>query len=256
MHVKLFIAALVVLLVNGQLAPAPKLGSTASPPKTPQDVERLLRGKDQALLNAIAPGDTKAWDAALAPRAIYVDENGEIMQRDQFLKQLAPLPTGTSGSIKIISHRFKLHGDVAIVIHIDDEEENYHGQLLHARYLTTEAWQRNQADWELLCVHTSAILRDPPAIALGAAELDGYAGRYAAGDLIYVIRREGDHLVGIREGRPAAQLNVEVRDVFFVKGQPRSRKIFQRDQNGQVSGFSDRREGVDLVWKRIWSVSQ
>ncbi len=256
MRMRLFRAVLVLLLVGGQLGAAFKLGPTTFPSRTAQDVERLLRGKDQALLDAIAPGETKAWDAALAPGAIYVDENGEIMERDQFLKQLAPLPAGTSGSIRIISYRLELHGNVAIVIHTDDEEENYHGQLLNARYLTTETWQKSEADWKLLCVHAYAVLRDPPAIALSAAELDGYTGRYAAGDLIYVIRREGNHLVGVREGRPAAQLNVEVRDVFFVKGQLRSRKVFQRDQNGQVSGFSDRREGVDVVWKRIGSISQ
>lgn len=254
MHIRLFSAALVFLLLGGPFGAAPRLGRTTSPSKTPGDVERLLRAKDQALLNAIGSGDVKAWDKALAPGAIYVDENGEIMQRDQFLKQIAPLPAGTSGSIRITAYHLELHGDVAIVIHTDDEEENYHGQLLHARYLTTETWQKSAADWKLLCAHTYAALRDPPEISLNTAELDGYTGRYAAGDLIYVIRREGDHLVGVREGRPAVQLNAEVRDVFFVKGQPRSRKIFQRDQNGQVSGFSDRREGVDLNWKRIGSI--
>jgi hypothetical protein len=254
MYMMLFRAALTLLLVGGQLGAAPKLGRETSPSRTPGGVERLLRDKDQALLNAIGAGDAKTWDRALAFGAIYVDENGEVMQRDQLLKQMMPLPAGTSGSIKIVSYRLELHGDVAIVIHTDDEEENYHGQSLTARYLTTETWQKSAADWKLLCAHTYAVLRDPPAIALGPAELDGYTGRYAAGDLIYVIRRDGDHLVGAREERPAAQLNAEVRDVFFIKGQPRNRKMFQRDQHGQVSGFSDRREGVDLAWKRIGSI--
>jgi len=49
------------------------------------------------------------------------------------------------------------------------------------------------------------------------------------------------------------RLSVEVRDVLFVKGQPRSRKVFQRDQSSQVIGFADRREGVDVAWKRAVS---
>jgi hypothetical protein len=231
----------------GQAIPA------ASTPGTVQELEGLLRAKDQALLDAFAPGDKAVWDAALAPDAFYVDENGEVMRREAFLKQLTPLPAGSSGHIAISAYRLTLDGDVAITIHTDDEEENYHGQLLNARYLTTETWQRRDGEWKLLCVHAYAVLHDPPEIALSSGELDGYVGRYQAGDLVYVIRREGDHLVGGREGRIPVRLSVEVRDVLFVKGQPRSRKVFQRDQSSQVIGFADRREGVDVAWKRAVS---
>ena len=68
-----------------------------------------------------------------------------------------------------------------------------------------------------------------------------------------VIKREGDRLVGQREGRPATTLNAEVRDVFFISfisGQLRTRKIFRRDSSGKVTGFIDRREGEDLIWNR------
>jgi len=77
-------------------------------------------------------------------------------------------------------------------------------------------------------------------------------GRYSGGpDLAYTIKREGDHLIGQREGRPSAALKAEIRDVFFVSGQLRTRKIFERDSTGRVVGFVDRREGTDLVWKRL-----
>jgi hypothetical protein len=45
-------------------------------------------------------------------------------------------------------------------------------------------------------------------------------------------------------------LLVEVHDVLFTPGQPRTRKIFQRDANGKVTGFLDRRGGEDVVWRR------
>jgi hypothetical protein len=45
-------------------------------------------------------------------------------------------------------------------------------------------------------------------------------------------------------------VRVEVRDVLFIPGQPRVRKIFQRDKEGKITGFVDRREGEDLVWHR------
>lgn len=249
-------AVLVLLLgcicinIHGQIGASTPLTKSAA------EVERTLREKDQALLDAFAPGDRKVWEAALAPDAVYVDENGEVMQRDQFLKQLTPLPAGSSGHIKIDSYRLTLDGDIAIVIHTDAEEENYHGQLLNARYLTTETWRQSDGDWKLLCVHATAVLRDPPEVSLSPVDLDSYAGRYVAGDLVYVIRREGDHILGGREGRQAVRLSAEVRDVLFVKGQPRSRKIFERGQSGRVTGFRDRREGVDVVWKRVGSAAE
>src|ERR1035437_648863 len=58
----------------------------------------LLRAKDQALLDAIAPGDRKVWEQALAADAVFVDEIGVIMDRAEFLKQLEPLSPGASGT--------------------------------------------------------------------------------------------------------------------------------------------------------------
>ena len=76
------------------------------------------------------------------------------------------------------------------------------------------------------------------------------AGTLAAPDLVYVIKWDGQQLVGGRKGGSMKPLEVEVRDVLFVPGQPRIRKIFQRDGKGKITGFVDRRESWDLVWKR------
>ncbi len=43
---------------------------------TTDQITALLRAKDQALLDALAPGDRKVWEDALARDAVYVDENG------------------------------------------------------------------------------------------------------------------------------------------------------------------------------------
>ena len=45
--------------------------------------------------------------------------------------------------------------------------------------------------------------------------------------------------------------NAEAPDVFFVKGDPRIRKIFQRDASGKITGFVERRESWDIAWIRI-----
>ena len=45
-------------------------------------------------------------------------------------------------------------------------------------------------------------------------------------------------------------LRLESPDVFFVPGEPRIRRIFQRDAAGHITGFVERRESWDILWKR------
>ena len=218
----------------------------------PADLVQTLKAKDQTLLDSIASGGRAAWDAALAPDALYVDENGRVLDRAAFLKEMDPLPPGVSGHLKIDDYRVELQGDLALVVQTADEDEDYHGQALKARYLMTETWVRRGGDWKLAMVHCYATLRAPPAINLPTGRLDAYVGRYQAGpDLTYVIARDGDHLAGGVEGKPRRRLEVEVADVLFAADQLRIRKIFQRDAAGRIVGFVDRREGGDLAWRRM-----
>ncbi len=189
----------------------------------------LLRAKDQALLDTIAPGDRKVWDGT----AVYVDENGVILDRAEFMKQLEPLPPGAWGTLRIASYSAHINGDLATIIHTGDEQENYHGQMLSTRYLMTETWRRDAGEWKLHMVHAYPILKDPPPMTLPAKGLQEYAGRYSGGsDLVYIIQWDGKRLVGGRLGRSLTPLEVDIRDVLFVAGQPRTRKIFRRDANG------------------------
>jgi hypothetical protein len=214
-------------------------------------VQTQLRADDQALLDAIAPGDKAVWERLLAKDAIYVDENGAIMNRAQFLAALKPLPAGSSGHIAIVDYQATIHGQVALVVHKDDEREDYHGIPLRADYLMTETWVKEGAEWRLALVHVFVVAKDPPAIKTAANRLAEYEGRYrAAPDLAYLIRREGDHLVGERQGLPTVTLAQESTDVFFVPGHPRDRKIFRRDGNNKIVALVDRREGEDLVFAR------
>jgi ketosteroid isomerase-like protein len=222
-----------------------------SPATTTDQTTALLRAKDQALLDAIAPGDKKVWADALASDAVYVDESGTILDRAAFLQQLTPLPSGASGTLQISNYHARVMGDLATVIHLDDEHETLHGQKLSAQYLTTETWRRDGDDWKLYLIHTYAVLKDPPTITLPEKELRQYVGEYsAAPDLTYEIRWDGQRLVGGKKGSSMKPLEVEVRDVLFVPGQPRIRKIFQRDAKGKITGYVDRRESWDLVWTK------
>ena len=214
--------------------------------RTPGNTEAVLRAQTQALLDAIAAGDAAVWDRYVDPRILYASEAGELETKAQLLAELKPLPPGISGKIAIGRFEVRQHGDTAVVLHVDEEDEDYFGHPIHAQYLTTATWRLGPDGWKLIATQVLATLLDPPA------QLDEYAGAYQLTEAIRTtIRREGDHLIGERTGRPAQELRVEARDVLFVPGQPRSRKVFQRDAGGRITGFADRREARDVVWTRL-----
>ena len=206
----------------------------------------------QALLDAVAVGDTKVWDRYLDPAMLYLAEDGTRKGKADLLTELQPLPPGISGAITIGAFEVRAHGNVAIATHDDNERENYYGQTLNAQYRTTDTWLQTPAGWKLIASQVHAALIDPPAIALPASRLDEYAGVYGlTPDLAYTVQRSTDTLSGERTGRPAQILKAEAPDVFFVPGQPRVRKIFLRDSAGRVVAFVDRREGRDVRWERV-----
>ncbi len=224
------------------LAAMPVMGSTLA---------AELRLRDQALLDGVARGDRRVWQRALARDAIYIDEDGEVLSRGALIAQLAPLPAGVNGKLKITAYRLILHGDTATVVHRTAENMSYHGQMLNAGYLTSETWQRKGRQWKVTLVHVVAVNRDPPPIPIAQTALAQYAGTYRAGpDLAYVIGFADGQLTGRIADRPPRPLSAELRDVLFEPGRPRSRKIFERDASGAITGFRDRREGGDIVWRK------
>lgn len=222
----------------------------AASPALPLDAE--LRAKDQALLDALAPGDRTPWAQTMTDDAVYIDENGAIMDRNTFLGTLKPLPRGITGSIAITDYTLRRHGDSAFVIHHDDEHEIFHGQILFARYLMSETWRRVDGKWKIASAHVYVVNNTPPAIQLSPAKLAEYVGRYeAARDLHYVVRLEGGRLMGGAEGSELLPLMAEVADVFFFKDQPRKRLVFQRAEDGRITAFASRREGHDIDWAKL-----
>jgi hypothetical protein len=211
-----------------------------------------LRLSTQRLLDAIAPGQVAVWDELLDADAIQVDENDVVRHKPEILAELNPLGPGLVGHLRVDDFQMVLEGDVAVVTHEDAESLDYHGQMILSRFRMTDTWHQTPAGWRLLASQVLAVLKDPPAVALDHATLCSYAGTYSmTSEITATIRCSADRLIVERIGRPARQLLAEVRDVFFEPGQPRTRRIFQRDSHGRVSGFVDRREARDVVWKRV-----
>jgi len=224
----------------------------AAPAAAAEDVSTLLKRQTQELFDAVSNGDARVWDKYLDADAVITDEAGAVTGKKDTVAQVVPLPKGISGTITVTDWHVYPHGDTVAAIYVADEHENFHGQKLHALYRSTTTWLREAAGWKVLAQQTLALRQDPPAVQLAEAALNDYVGRYRAGpDLVYEITRKGSDLSGGVAGGKPSVLKMELRDVMFVPGQPRSRKIFVRDAAGHVTGFLSRREERDVVWTRI-----
>ncbi len=224
---------------------------TASAQPADGDVKGLLQRQTQEMLDAITSGSRDVWDRYLDPSVSYVTEDGVLKTRKEMLDNIRPLPKGISGDIRIVDFRETAQGDVAVATHVDDEHEIFHGGRLHCQYLTTDTWKRTASGWRIIGSQVMALRTDPPAVALAPSVLDEYVGRYTLSpDLSYEIRRQGNLLLGQETGHKTDTLRAEVKDVLFVPGRTRYRRIFRRDAAGRVVDFAERREAWDLVWKR------
>lgn len=247
----MYIKIISAILLCGALSLNRTTG-TAAETAADADLRTQLRAKDQAMMDAFATGDRAVFDAAMAADAVYLDENGRRMDREAFLADIKPLPPNTSGHIGLADYTLSHFGDLATVTFTEVETEDYHGQTLHASYLTSETWRETQSGWKLAMVQTMAVLKDPAEVQLPRHDWPAYTGTYrAAPDLLYEIKIESGRLVGGRAGEAAAPLRAEVKDVFFIAGHPRTRKIFKRDRRGTIIGYVDRREGEDVVWTKV-----
>jgi hypothetical protein len=220
-------------------------------PESAADTERTLKAATQEMLDAIAPGHAAVWEHWLDAAVIQVDENDVVRSKAEILKELQPLPKGLVGHLKIAEWRLALAGDVAVVTHEDDETLDYFGQMLRSRFRMTDTWHRTPQGWRLLGSQVLAVHQDPPAVTLDPATLCAYAGRYVlTPEISATARCDGDKLVFQREGRPDRVFLPELKDQFFEPGYPRSRRLFQRDVAGAITGFVDRREERDIHWTR------
>ena len=222
-----------------------------SPSVAAERVPDLLRRQTQELVDAIAVGGAAVWDRYLDEGVRYVDESGKVLTKKEMVEGTKPLPEGVSGTIKVTDFDAVVHGDVAVATYVNDENEDFHGHKLHCQYRTTDTWLNTAKGWRLIAAQVLAVRADPPGVPLAASLRAEYCGRYALTPAIaYEIRCNGDGLEGQQTGRKPEDLRAEAPDVLFVPGRPRYRYVFLRDAAGKVTGFAQRREAWDLVWKR------
>jgi uncharacterized protein DUF4440 len=217
------------------------------------DDSDVVTAQMQDLADAIASGQVAIWDKYLDENVIYAEEDDSYKGKAGMLKEIVPLPKGLAGSIKIELLSYHEDGDVAVGLFRQDETEHYYGQTIYAKYLTNTTWKRRPDGWKMIAAQVLAERTDPPAIMLSPSQLRQYVGTYRLEDSedSYSIQLTQGRLVGTRGSRKPGAWSAEARDVFFVPGDPRIRKIFRRDVSGKVVGFVERRESWDIVWNKI-----
>jgi ketosteroid isomerase-like protein len=218
---------------------------------TQSSAESELRKAVQEMLDAIAPGNADVWKRYLDERVLLVDENGVVRTKAEMLAEFSPLPPGLVGNLALDTFKMRQHGDIAVLAYEAQEHLDYHGQKLASRYRINDTWQKTAQGWQLLSEQVAAVLKDPPSIKLTQQQLCEYSGTYSlTAEITTTISCTADGLTAERSGRKPSPYLAELKDVFFVAGQPRTRRIFMRDAQGKVVAFVDRREGEDIRWNR------
>jgi hypothetical protein len=213
----------------------------------------LITGYMQAMSDAIASGNVAVWDKYLDPNVIFAEEDDTYKGKADMLKEIVPLPKGLSGIIRVELLSYHEEDGIAVALFRQNETEHYFGQTIYANYLSSTTWRKRPDGWKLIASQVLAEKIDPPAITLPAKRLVQYVGKYQLKDsaATYSLQLVDGQLIGTRDARKPAIWNAEVSDVFFLNGDPRIRKIFQRDASGNIIGFIERRESWDIVWLKI-----
>jgi hypothetical protein len=213
----------------------------------------LITGYMQAMSDAIASGNAAVWDKYLDPNVIFAEEDNTYKGKADMLKEIVPLPKGLSGVIRVELLSYHEEDGIAVALFRQNETEHYFGQTIYAKYLTSTTWRKRPDGWKLIASQVLAEKVDPPAITLPAKQLAKYVGKYQLKDsaATYSLQLVDGQLIGTRDARKPATWNAEASDVFFLSGDPRIRKIFQRDASGKITGFIERRESWDLLWLKI-----
>jgi ketosteroid isomerase-like protein len=217
------------------------------------DHRALLTDYEQQLCDAITNGAPAVWEKYLDPQVVFAEEDDSYKGKDAMIKEVRPLPKGLGGEIKVELLSYAEDGDTAVALFRQHEIERYYEQTIHASYLTNTVWKKRADGWKQIEGQVLAEKTDPPSITLSSGDLRKFAGTYRLenSEPTYTLALTDGKLMGARTGKAPSQWTAETRDVFFIKGDPRIRKIFQYDAGGKVIGFIERRESWDIVWNKV-----
>ncbi|MGH9857517.1 MAG: hypothetical protein ACRD4B_06705, partial [Acidobacteriota bacterium] len=134
----------------------------------------------------------------------------------------------------------------------DLEDLEIFGQLLKTKFGSMDTYMRIDGAWKMVASHISVYPAELKPVSLPKEKLQRFTGEYElTTGIVYTISLEGDQLIGQRTGRTKEELFPENETRLIRKASPRGVKIFVEDDQGRFIKMVDRRDNIDLIWRRI-----
>ncbi|HEV2111252.1 MAG TPA: nuclear transport factor 2 family protein [Gammaproteobacteria bacterium] len=228
---------------------------TAAAAKSPTIPDQAWFQKNtQALYDALAPGDKKVWQKALADDAIISDEDGNVQTKAQLLKDFGPLPPGSSGSIQVEDLKVQALGNSAAVVnYIIDEQEDVQGQKLHTKYTETDVYRSQLGGWKIVASHVTVVPRDLDPVPVDKTGWPALVGEYRVGSQsrhsYHVYLREGSLFGGADEQSATALIPLSPL-VYFQAGSIHT-MIFVPDGKGGIAEVREVHKYNELSMQRV-----
>lgn len=207
----------------------------------------------QALADAIATGDKTVWNRALAPDWIVTTEDGVVQNKTQFLEDLAPLPTGFSGVLKIKELTVNDLGAAAVVHYLLDETEDIYDQHLWTKYLETDTYRKQGDGWEMVASQVTVVPRDMDPVKVDTRGWPKLVGDYRLSEQTkrryHVVLRDGA-LYGGNDEKSLALLIPLSPLVFHQKGSIHL-MVFVPDASGAVTEVREIHKYNEVVIHRV-----
>lgn len=206
---------------------------------------------EQSLMDAVASGDKAVWERVLDDAFVMTSEEGEVLPREQLLKDMRPLPAGLSGKISVKELTVQEFPTFAVVRYLADETEQVFAQSLATKYRMTDTFRRDGKAWKMIASHASVVTADPPAQPVPAARFAGLVGEYKLlpdGWTFTVELRDGK-LYGGRDAKKMKPM-VPITATAFVVSGSLGEWLFDVDDKGKAQRIVDLRKFETLIWTR------
>jgi ketosteroid isomerase-like protein len=232
-----------------RLFPFALLASFLSVPALAQDNCDFLHKRTQAFSDAGQRGDGAAMAKLLDPHVIFFNETGEKATRADMAGATPPATGAPIRAVTTTDWDCKVYGDVAVTSFIDVLEQGKPGEM---KFRSVETWRKDGAAWKMIGSETLTLQQDPDPVVLDGKALDEYAGSYEAGASMKFTfaRKDGDLVASLNSGPETAQ-KAQARDIFFTPGHGTTPKVFQRGDDGKITGFIYLRGKNSIVFKRV-----
>lgn len=130
------------------------------PTKPPAiSVPELMR-RTEELYDSIPSGDRRPWEKYYADDGIEYDQKGRTMDKAALVTDVAPMPAGYSGTIKIVEPHVTFAPGVAVFGYGLQETEHVFGQVLHARYHCVDTWLYRNGSWQIVTTQAMRYYED------------------------------------------------------------------------------------------------